>query len=82
MGADYCPAIGSARTRWSANNITALQPVSNKDSPTDKPLTEIVRHPNPRMGDLPDDLTDLPADIQNYMRKLAEIDIFLTGKIL
>eukprot|EP00090_Calanus_glacialis_P012067 TRINITY_DN20515_c0_g1_i1.p1 TRINITY_DN20515_c0_g1~~TRINITY_DN20515_c0_g1_i1.p1 ORF type:complete len:197 (-),score=68.13 TRINITY_DN20515_c0_g1_i1:88-645(-) len=30
------------------------------------------------MSDFPDDLTNLPADIQNYMRKLAEVDIFLT----
>ena len=34
------------------------------------------------MSDFPDDLTNLPADIQNYMRKLAEVDIFLTGTIL
>ena len=33
------------------------------------------------MADFLDDLTDLPADIQNYMRKLAEMDIFLTGNI-
>ena len=25
-------------------------------------------------------LADLPADIQNYMRKLAEMDLFMTGK--
>ena len=31
------------------------------------------------MGDA-EDITDLPADIQNYMRKLAELDppLFLT----
>ena len=33
------------------------------------------------MSNLPEDLNELPADIQNYMRKLAELDIFLTGKI-
>ena len=26
------------------------------------------------------DLNELPADIQNYMRKLAEMDLFMTGK--
>jgi hypothetical protein len=31
------------------------------------------------MAGLPEDLNELPADIQNYMRKLAEMDIFLTG---
>ena len=34
------------------------------------------------MTDFLDDLTNLPADIQNYMRKLAELDIFLTGQPL
>lgn len=26
------------------------------------------------------DLNELPADIQNYMRKLAEMDLYMTGK--
>ena len=32
------------------------------------------------MTGLPEDLNELPADIQNYMRKLAEMDIFLSGQ--
>jgi hypothetical protein len=31
------------------------------------------------MAGLPEDLNELPADIQNYMRKLAEMDIFISG---
>ena len=54
-------------------------PLSCIHSPTDKPSTTSK---NPKMSDFPDDLTNLPADIQNYMRKLAEVDIFLTGRIL
>ena len=34
------------------------------------------------MANLPEDLNELPADIQNYMRKLAEMDIFISGQKL
>ncbi len=34
---------------------------------------------NKKMAGLPEDLNELPADIQNYMRKLAEMDIFISG---
>ena len=30
--------------------------------------------------DFTEALNELPADIQNYMRKLADLDIFLTGR--